>query len=183
MKKSILAILICCAISRLSLAQPNFGLTAQYHFESEETGYLDPPDRYSDLGPSIALRFDLIFEIGDVFEMGTYTLLSPSTEIYRLDATFFMGEIGFLIGPRFDVGSNHELRAYAQLGVKGLFSSEFDPMGAFGTNLNANFVFNKDNKISPKVDIGFIAQPAGGNDDIFFSHSPYWYIGGGIIIH
>jgi hypothetical protein len=166
-----------------SNAQVRWDLSLDYYFESSETAYFDPPDRFSGLGSGIGLKGKAAFPWGNRFIGGVYLGFNPSVEVFRFDESFSIIELGFFVGPRFDVG-NHEIIATGEIGFRKIASS-FDAIDGqgLGTNLNISMVFNKDKKISPKAELGFIAQPTGGNDDVTFTFSPYWYIGGGIVIN
>ncbi len=164
--------------SFLSSAQVQWGTALRYVFEGE--GYLDPPDRYTALGSSIMFSGEAAFPWGDWLVGGGYVNFSSGVEIYYLDYSPSVLELGFFLGPQFDVGSDHQARAVAQIGYRGWLGGG-NAMEGLGTNLNMNFIFNKSSSISPKIDLGFVAQPVGGNDIYFFSHSPTWYIGGGAI--
>lgn len=182
MKKTMIVIgLALLCVSQLS-AQVQWGLSLNYHFESEETAYFDPPDRFSGLGSAIALRGSAEFPWGEHFIGGPYLQIIPSMEVYRFDVSPIVFELGLMIGPRFPV-SNHEIRVTGQIGYRKVSSdSDFVDSDGLATNLNIEFLFNRENSISPKVALGFLAQPTGGNDEVFFSFSPYWYIGGGVVI-
>ena len=61
----------------------------------------------------------------------------------------------------------------------GYRSYEGDAGEALGLNLSVKVQYPLE-KIVPFVDIGFLSQPAGGNDDTDITFSPVFIIGGGI---
>ena len=169
------------ALSLSSYAQPQWGASLNLLFGASEAAYADPPDGYADMESAVMLSGNVGFPWGDWLIGGGYINAVPGIEVGGFDASFV--ELGFFLAPFFEVADDHELRVAAEIGFRQWFSSDQDNMAALGTNLVATFVLNKDNKISPAFNIGFNAQPAGGNDDVFFSHSPQMYLGGGVIIH
>ncbi|WP_420580837.1 hypothetical protein [Reichenbachiella sp.] len=164
-----------------SYAQPQWGASLNFLLGAKEAAYADPPDGYADMGSAVMLNGNVGFPWGDWLLGGGYFHAAPGMDIGGFDASFI--ELGFFLGPNFEIADDHELRVTAEIGFRQWFSSDLDNMSALGTNLLATFIFNKDNTISPAINLGFNAQPAGGNDDVFFSHSPQMLIGGGIIFH
>jgi len=183
MKNIILTSLLFSLITFSTNAQVRWDFSVDYLFESEGTAFFDPPNRYSGLGSAVLLRVSPLFEIGEHFIGGPYVSTIPSVEIFRFDVSPTLFELGFQIGPRFEIAGAHELRAMAQIGYRQwITSDEFISSNGLATNLNITFEFNKENALSPKVEIGFLTQPTGGNDEVFISFSPYWYVGGGIVL-
>jgi len=180
--KKLIFIIIIIAPAQL-FAQVKWDLSLDVLFESSETAYFDPPDRYSGLGTAVAFRVTPLFNWGKHFIGGPYFSMVPGVEVFRYDESPIWLELGFVVGPRFEIAGAHELRALVQIGYR-QWLSDFDFLESNGlaTNLNITFEFNTEKSLSPKAEIGFLAQPTGGNDDVFISVSPYWYIGGGIVI-
>ncbi|MEP3388380.1 MAG: hypothetical protein ABJO02_09350 [Reichenbachiella sp.] len=179
MKTSLLfSFLLLCFTS---YAQPQWGASLNMLFGAGEAAYADPPDGYADMSSAVMLNGNVGFPWGDWLLGGGYFHAVPGIDVGGFDASFI--ELGFFLGPNFEIADDHELRVTAEIGFRQWFSSDQDNMSALGTNLLGTFIINKDNKISPAINLGFNAQPAGGNDDVFFSHSPQMFIGGGIIIH
>ncbi|MEM7551206.1 MAG: hypothetical protein AAF363_16105 [Bacteroidota bacterium] len=179
----ILLFFIICTVST-SFAQVQWNVSANVLLEAEEVAYFDPPDRFSGLGSAFLLRGAALFPWGNRFIGGPYLKFSPGVEIFRFDESPTLVELGLSIGPRFEIVEEIEVRALVDIGYRGfLSSSDIVSADALATNLNLEVIFFKENTISPKFNLGFLAQPAGGNEDVFFSFSPYWFIGGGIVVN
>lgn len=182
MKKALIIIPLLLVYSTLN-AQVQWDLGLDYVFESEETGYFNPPDRFSGMGSAVMLRGSALFEWGEYFIGGPYIGLVPGIEIFRFDESTSWVSVGLAVGPRFTIADDHEIRGLAQIGYRQwLTGSDFLSSNGLATNLNIAFIFNKDHSISPKAEIGFLAQAAGGNEDVEITFSPIWYIGGGVVI-
>ncbi len=183
MKKILITSLLIYCISLNTSAQVQWDLSLNYYFETEETVYLDPPDLFSGLSSAIGIRGKAVFPWGNRFVGGVLISYIPSVELIRFEEDGSFVELGVMVGPTFDIG-DLTLVTTGEISFRSIpTDNENLESTGLGTNLNVTLIFNSQNNISPKVELGFITQPAGGNDDLEYTFSPYWYIGGGITIN
>lgn len=157
----------------------------EYHFSLSSLGedrlYNDPPDEYSLLEGGIILKGSGLYG-EELWRYGWFLDYIPSNFLYRYDIDQSMITIGGTFGAAFDVSEAIQLQALAEVGYRHTnVSGDRDPYNGFALNLNLNGVYWLDGDIHPKLNLGFISQPDGGNSDRFISFGPQWYIGVGAI--
>lgn len=160
----------------------------QYHFsvnsvfEIEEVAYFDPPNAYSALEGGFMIKAEGVYG-ESIIRYGWFVNYIPSNYVYRYDFDLQMIGLGGVIGAAFEVEDNIEIQSLAQVGYRvSIPSEDLDSYNGFALNLNINGIYWLDGNIHPKLNFGFLTQPAGGNSDVTFTFSPQWFIGGGIVI-
>ncbi|QQS36655.1 MAG: hypothetical protein IPM56_01485 [Ignavibacteriales bacterium] len=123
------------------------------------------------------------FYLIEKLAFGVYANYS-SLSFDDVDNTASMYEFGIAIKPRFILGTGSTaIKPGLQLGyrVESTDISGVDDVSAFGLNLSVEFQFNVKSNIMPFGVIGFLSQPAGGNDDTDVTFAPIFYLGGGVV--
>ena len=177
MKRFIFLILICANTSLLAKPGNNVqvSISGAYLFESDNL-YFAEIDRFFYIGDAIILKaesdyyfhtFNKNFGVGlfanigspwyDGFEETLMIEFGPA-----LKWKFNLKKIVFI--PSFYIG----YRSY-----------EGDAGDGLGLNLSIKAQFPQD-KFIPFIDIGFLTQPAGGNDATDITFSPVFILGGGV---
>jgi hypothetical protein len=120
--------------------------------------------------------------VAEKIAVGAYFNFSPtSSPASSHGAT--MIEFGGSIKPRFPLGDGSAvIKPGLNIGYR-MYSSDsgtMDKVNALGLNASVEIQFDVKNIFVPYVEIGFLAQPVGGNDITGISFPPIIYIAGGI---
>ncbi|MEQ8627199.1 hypothetical protein [Ekhidna sp.] len=160
----------------------------QYHvsinsvFEVEEVAYFDPPDAFSALEGGLMIKAAGVYG-ESTLRYGWFINYIPSNYVYRYDFDLQMIGLGGVIGASFEVEDNIEIQPLAQIGYRvSLPSEDVDSYNGLAVNLNINGIYWLEGNVHPKLNFGFLTQPAGGNSDNTFTFSPQWFIGAGVVI-
>jgi hypothetical protein len=119
-----------------------------------------------DLSQSRALSFGAYYQLTN---MGYYAL--DDTDVYHT--------IGLCISPLFYTNTI-TIKPNIKLGYRSIpgGSSSAGPVQGFATDFGIQFQKRAEG-LQPIFEIGFIAQPSGGNDDVYFEFSPIFYFAAG----
>jgi hypothetical protein len=120
--------------------------------------------------------------IMEKFGVGAYVSFSPiSWGSSDLGATMY--EFGCSLKPRFPLGDGDVvIKPGLNIGYRTI-SSDFadaDGINALGLNVSVEIQYNIKNVFVPYLEIGFLAQPAGGNDNSDITFPPIIYFGAGV---
>ena len=176
-----LTIFVLVLVISISAHSQQYHLSINSLFEVEEVAYFDPPDAYSALEGGFMLKASGLYG-ESTLRYGWFFNYIPTNYVFRYDFDLQMLGIGGLIGAAFEVEDFGEIQGLLGVGIRGSFASDdLDDYSGLATNLNINGIYWLDGNIHPKLNFGFLAQPAGGNDDQTFTFSPQWYLGAGIV--
>jgi len=149
------------------------GVTAGYWFSG--TVIIDGVDVDKD-GAFLLRAFGDAYVIPQL-AFGGYFNYSPYSEAgYSLN----LFEFGMAIKPRFMLAPDMAIKPGVNFGYR-FTTSDFEPaeINAFGLNLSVEI----QKQLSGMLvfgEIGFLAQPSGGNENVEVTFAPIFYIGGGI---
>ncbi|MBN2041057.1 MAG: hypothetical protein JW864_13525 [Spirochaetes bacterium] len=116
--------------------------------------------------------------IVDKICIGGFLHFAPSVEIE--DDSGKMYELGGAFKYRAMLGKM-PLKIGIGVGYRKLTTDDLDDdIEGLGINASAELQFDINQKFKPFVELGFLSQPAGGNDDVDVTWSPIFYLGGGV---
>jgi hypothetical protein len=121
--------------------------------------------------------------VAEKFSVGAYASFSPiSWTGYSQGSTMF--EFGISLKARFSLNNGAQaIKPGIEFGYRTMSSDlpQADGVKGMALNLSCEFQFDIHNTFVPFVNVGFLAQPTGGNsyDDIGFS--PIVYLGAGVV--
>jgi hypothetical protein len=174
-----LTIVLLCLATFIQAQQYHFSLSSL--FEHEEMAYFDPPNAYSALEGGLMLKASGVYG-QSVLRYGWFVDYIPTNYVYRYDYDLEMISLGGIIGAAFDANDQIQIQALGEIGYRNSsLSLDLDSYSGLAINLNINGIYWLDGDFHPKANIGFQTQPDGGNSDVFFSYSPQWYIGIGVV--
>ncbi len=131
---------------------------------------------------SLMVRAILDASVAEKLYMGLYANYSPFTASFgsmEEDGTMF--EIGGSIKPKFMLDPTIVCKPGLNIGYRKISSDEMmDDIEGLGVNLSIELQFLTDSDYKFYIDGGFLAQPAGGNEDVDATFGPILYILGGI---
>jgi hypothetical protein len=115
------------------------------------------------------------------FCIGLFGHYVPSITYENSTVEQSMFEIGFAIKPRFTLSDTVILKPGLGIGYRKYSSDEktADNMQALGTNFSCELQFVS-KSFTPYIEVGFLAQPVGGNSDWSMDFPPIWYVMGGV---
>ena len=120
--------------------------------------------------------------VAEKFAVGAYVAFSPmSWDGYSSGSTMF--EVGFSLKPRFSIGNGAAaIKPGFSIGYRSMSSdrSRADGVKGMAADMSCELQFDTHNIFVPYIEIGFLAQPTGGNDYDDINYPPIFYIGGGI---
>ena len=120
--------------------------------------------------------------VAEKFSVGVYAQISPMSW-EDSDEGSFMYEFGFTLKPRFPLaGGAAAFKPGLSIGYRGISSDipESDKINALAMNVSLEVQFQTSGAIVPFIELGFLAQPAGGNDPTKVTFPPIVYFGAGI---
>jgi len=182
--KKLLILISIIAMPVYALAQVNWELSLNYHLGADENVYLEEPDAFLSMESALGFKGRATMPLGGTFVGGLFLGYIPSVGLEEADTDASLLEFGLMFGPNFEVGDMN-LITTAEIGYRttSVDESGISNLDGLGLNFNAALWIKPSESICPKVELGFITQPTGGNDDTSVTWSPYWYIGGGIVFN
>ena len=158
----------------------DFGISAGYIFEG--SAYFAEDDEYSAhaAGPMIRVFYDSF--IMERFAVGLYAqALLTDFPRYTYDSGATMIEVGFSMKPKFRVGENMAMKPGLNVGYRNYLADD-DYVASDGLGLNLGVELQYDRKASylPFLEVGFLSQPWGGNDDTDITYDPIVYVQVGV---
>ena len=185
-RKSMLLILsLLFLVSSTVTAQRNFinrhhdlGIAMGVLFEGE--AYFAYPNKYSAHSSAMMFRVFYDYYLMEKLSVGVYGNFAP-TEFPRYDVAT-MYEFGVTLKPRFMVSPVIAVKPGLNLGYR-MYSSGTDivDMDGLGLNFSCEVQYDIEKTIIPFAEIGFISQPAGGNDITDVTYDPVFYLLGGVV--
>ncbi len=128
------------------------------------------------------LRAFYDYYVVEKLSVGLYGNLAP-TSWEGGDQTATIYEIGFSIKPRFPVADGAvAIKPGLNVGYRTI-SSDFEQaskVNAMGLNASVEIQFSPSGVILPYMEIGFLAQPVGGNKYTDVTFPPIFYFGAGV---
>ncbi len=111
--------------------------------------------------------------------MGGYFLYASSSN--ELQGSLNSVELGLAIKPRIPLrnavaGRDLLITASIMLGYRGTFPEEGDATDALGLNFGLEFRVPINDRFALSLEPGFLSQPTGGNDDVFVTFDPIFYL-------
>lgn len=144
----------------------SIGLLAAGEFYIQET------DEFQGTGSGFMVHvfYDRFF--GSHFGMGLFfSNARPEINFFEEAANFT--EIGLAFKPRFFIAEVIGVKPGLNLGVRAVHESFIDdPILGIGTDLTVEVQYRGFNTLVPFVDLGFISQPYGGNEESVITFSP-----------
>ena len=158
----------------------DFGISAGYLFEG--SAYFAEYDEYSahEAGFMARLFYDRF--ITEKLSFGLYGH-AALTDFYRYseESGSTLLEAGFSMKPRFFIGEKMALKPGLNVGYRYyLTSDDFLSSDGLGLNFSLELQYDRGASILPFGEIGFLAQPWGGNDSTDITYGPILYVQIGI---
>lgn len=153
---------------------------------------IDAGDLYSidvdtEMGFTLKAYFDQF--VSPMFSVGVYgqyvsTSLSHKDTDVELDAETY--ELGLTLKPKFIISPTTAVKPGIEIGYRKLSRESLAPddntdAEGLALNMSAEVQFMLDSGYIFGLTFGFIAQPAGGNEDADVTWAPIWYAMGGIV--
>jgi hypothetical protein len=139
---------------------------------------------YADFSKKTGFLLRVFYDayVAEKFAVGAYVNFSPMSSDYsNIGATLF--EIGFALKPRFPIADGAAtIKPGLNIGYR-LISSDIpasDEVNAMAINVSCEVQFDAKQGFVPYFEIGFLAQPVGGNDLTDVTFAPIIYFGGGV---
>jgi hypothetical protein len=121
--------------------------------------------------------------VAEKFAVGAYINFSPmSWEVSDEGSTLF--EIGFSFKARFPIADGAAaIKPGLCIGYRSISSDipQSDEVNALGVNMSCEVQFDVHQIFVPYFELGFLAQPSGGNDDWEVAFPPIVYFGAGVV--
>ena len=144
--------------------------------------YVAEFDQFFGLESGLSLLGFYDFFITDKFAIGgNVNIALPSLELSDESVTFY--ELALALKVKFSIGDKVSYKPGANLGYRLITAEDIDTIRGLGLNLTNEFQFHISEAITPFVDVGFISQAAGGNDDFNVTFSPLIVIRVGIVFN
>ena len=141
--------------------------------------YIAEFDQFFDLESGASLLGFYDFFITDKFAIGgNVNIAFPSQEFLGETITFY--ELALALKVKFSLSNKVSYKPGFNLGYRLITSDDIDTIQGLGLNLTNEFQLNISENFIPFVDIGFISQPAGGNDEFNTTFSPLIVLRAGI---
>lgn len=167
MKRSMLVWLMVLPLAAAGqdLPKNELSISVGYMFEGEV--YVWTPDVYGSVGESVLVKADYVTWFTDYFGLGGY--VNYGSPYYWAFETVTMGEFGIVFKGRFQAGEDLLIKVPAYIGYR-TYSNE----AGQGLGINASMVleYQLEGKVKPFLDVGFLAQPTGGNDATTMTFAP-----------
>jgi hypothetical protein len=175
MKRLIFIVLFAPLFLQAQLKNSEVSLALNFMTESDDL-YFAEADRYYYVGDALLFKADFSFfpdAFGKRFGIGIYSNLgSPWYDGFE---ETFTTEFGPLLKWKL-VANKITFIPTLYIGYR---SYEGDAGDGMGLNFSVLTQFSMDN-FNPFIDIGFMSQPAGGNDATDITYGPVLIIGGGV---
>lgn len=158
----------------------DFGISAGYIFEG--SAYFAEDEEYSahTAGPMIRVFYDSY--IMEKFAVGLYSQAALTDfPRYTTDSGAILVEAGFSFKPRFFVGENMAVKPGMNIGYRYyLADDEWIESDGLGLNLGVEFQYDTGASYLPFMEVGFLSQPWGGNEETDITYDPIVYLQAGI---
>ncbi|MEM8763988.1 MAG: hypothetical protein AAGD88_09265 [Bacteroidota bacterium] len=147
--------------------------------------YLPETDESFDLESGLSLFVFYDFFITKKFAIGpNFSLSTPTLALLDERVTFY--EFGFALKPKFQFGNTISYKPGFNLGYRRITADDIDDVGGTLQGLGLNFTneiqFNVNDHLVPFIDIGFISQAVGGNEEIDATFAPLFVLRAGLVI-
>ena len=134
--------------------------------------YVAEFDVYQGTGSGLMLHTFYDHFVAEHFGLGVFFSFSrPELNFFEEPASYT--EVGLALKPRFFLGDNFTVKPGLNLGYRVINESFIeDPVTGLGIDLTTEIQFNIAGAFKPYVDLGFITQPTGGNEDSDITFGP-----------
>ncbi|PRX57903.1 hypothetical protein [Flagellimonas meridianipacifica] len=148
--------------------------------------YVAELDQNFDLESGVSILGFYDFFITDGFAVGLNgSIALPYLALIDENVTFY--ELALALKPRFSLSDKVSYKPGFNLGYRLITSDELSEDGGtiegLGLNLTNELQFHISNSFTPFLDVGFITQAAGGNDEFNTTFSPLIVIRGGLVFN
>ncbi|MEL6305611.1 MAG: hypothetical protein AAFQ20_12585, partial [Bacteroidota bacterium] len=148
--------------------------------------YVAELDQNFDLESGISLFAFYDFFITDKFAIGPNISISFPTLALLDDGVNFY-ELAFAIKPKFGLSDTVSYKPGFNLGYRIITASDIDDVGGtiqgLGLNITNELQFKVNDNLTPFIDIGFISQAAGGNEDFNVTFAPLIVLRAGLVFN
>jgi hypothetical protein len=167
------------AVNAQKLKNTEFSVSAAYMFE-DAVLYFHEINQERYVGDNFFFKGDFSYfpdSFSRRFGFGVYyTFGQPFYAFYDVVTQH---EFGLSLKARFSASLKILIVPTVYVGYRIYDSDDGDPGEGLGLNFSAIFQYRME-KVSPFLDVGFMTQPAGGNDATDITYSPVFIIGGGV---
>ena len=133
--------------------------------------YIAEFDQFFDLESGLSLFGFYDFFITDKFAVGGNAHVAfPGQEFLGETLAFY--ELALALKMKFSLGNTVSYKPGFNLGYRLISSDDLDTIQGLGLNLTNEVQLDISENFTPFVDLGFISQPAGGNDEFNATFSP-----------
>ncbi len=133
--------------------------------------YIAEFDRYFGLDSGLSLFGFYDFFITDKFAVGGNAHVAfPGQEF--LGETLGFYELALALKIKLSLGNKFSYKPGFNIGYRLITSDNLDTIQGLGLNLTNELQLDVSERFTPFVDLGFISQPAGGNDEFNTTFSP-----------
>ncbi|MEO1030724.1 MAG: hypothetical protein AAFX55_04935 [Bacteroidota bacterium] len=161
-------------------AKDEFGFSIGLQTGGE--AYIAEFDEFVALESGLSLLGFYDFFITDKFAIGANANVAfPSLELSDESVTFY--ELALALKVKFSLSDKVSYKPGANFGYRLITAEDIDTIEGLGLNLTNEFQFHISETITPFVDVGFISQAAGGNDEFNATFSPIIVIRVGIVFN
>ncbi|MEM8506588.1 MAG: hypothetical protein AAF717_02110 [Bacteroidota bacterium] len=144
--------------------------------------YIAEFDQFFDLESGLSLLGFYDFFLTDKFALGgNVNIAFPSQEFLGETITFY--ELALALKVKFELSPTLSYKPGFNLGYRLIASDDLDTIQGLGLNLTNELQLDISESFKPFVDMGFITQPAGGNDDFNTTFSPLLVLRIGIVFN
>ncbi len=177
---------LVCMISNLDM-QGQKVVVGEYGFSvgilSGGDVYIAELDENFDLESGVSILGFYDFFITPGFAVGVNgNIAFPYLSLIDENVTFY--ELALALKPKFSLSDKVSYKPGFNLGYRVVTSDELSDTGGaiqgLGLNLTNELQFHISESFTPFLDVGFISQPAGGNDDFNATFSPLIVIRAGL---
>ncbi|MEM7486053.1 MAG: hypothetical protein AAF348_12670 [Bacteroidota bacterium] len=141
--------------------------------------YIAEFDQFFDLESGVSLLGFYDFFITDKFAVGgNASIAFPSNEFLGESITFY--ELALALKVKFSLSDTLSYKPGFNMGYRLTTSDDLDTIQGLGLNLTNELQFHVSENFTPFIDLGFITQPTGGNDEFNATFSPLIVLRAGI---
>ena len=161
---------LCISASHAQGEKNEFGVSVGMLTAGEY--YVAEFDMYQGTSSGLMLHAFYDHFVATHFGLGVFFSFSrPELNFFEEPASYT--EVGFALKPRFFLGDIVTLKPGLNLGYRVVNESFIeDPIIGLGIDLTTEIQFNIAQAFKPYLDLGFITQPAGGNEDSDITFGP-----------
>ncbi|MEM9361052.1 MAG: hypothetical protein AAGA43_00380 [Bacteroidota bacterium] len=148
--------------------------------------YIAELDQNFDLESGVSIYGFYDFFITNSFAIGLNgSVAFPFLELLDENVNFY--ELALALKPRFSLSEKVSYKPGFNLGYRIITSDELSEddgtIQGLGLNLTNELQFHVSDSFTPFLDVGFIAQPAGGNDEFNVTFSPLIVLRAGLVFN